>query len=142
MGKIQSTLMLLLLAVGQASAEVVQINPARDRQLTIAVVRYGPSPDAGFEQIRDQIDLEIREGKERYRAVVDAGGSRLRPVSVAAAATILGMVPLLQDAFFISMAVTIMVGLLFATVLTLIIVPVLYTIFFRIPNPQKVAAKS
>ncbi len=43
--------------------------------------------------------------------------------------------PLLPDAFFVSMAVTIMVGLLVASVLTLMVVPVLYTIFFKIPNP-------
>jgi multidrug efflux pump subunit AcrB len=54
---------------------------------------------------------------------------------MAAMTTILGMMPLLKDAFFVSMAVTIMFGLLFATVLTLIVVPVLYTIFFRIKNP-------
>ncbi len=61
----------------------------------------------------------------------------MRPVSMAAATTILGMIPLLADAFFVSMAVTIVVGLAFATVLTLVIVPVLYTIFFRIPSPAK-----
>ena len=54
----------------------------------------------------------------------------MRPVAMAAATTILGMIPLLQDAFFVSMAETIMVGLGFATVLTLVFVPVLYTIFF------------
>jgi len=46
------------------------------------------------------------------------------------------MVPLLGDAFFVAMAVTIMFGLGFATVLTLIVVPVLYAIFFRVPNPK------
>lgn len=85
----------------------------------------------------DQIDTEIRSGKDRYRSVVDSGVSRLNPVMMAAATTILGMIPLLQDAFFVSMAVTIMFGLLVATVLTLVVVPVLYTIFFKIPNPSK-----
>ena len=51
---------------------------------------------------------------------------------MAALTTILGMLPLLKDAFFIPMAVTIMFGLGFATVLTLIVVPVLYAIFFRV----------
>ena len=85
----------------------------------------------------DQIDTEIRGGKDPWRSVVDSGVSRMRPVMMAALTTILGMVPLLQDAFFISMAVTVMFGLLFATLLTLIVVPVLYTILFRIPNPGK-----
>ena len=85
----------------------------------------------------DQIDSEIKTGKDRYLSVVDSGVSRLNPVMMAAATTILGMIPLLQDAFFISMAVTIMFGLLVATVLTLVVVPVLYTIFFKIPNPSK-----
>ena len=49
--------------------------------------------------------------------------------------TILGMIPLLRDVFFVSMAVTIMFGLLFATILTLVVVPVLYAIFYRVPSP-------
>jgi multidrug efflux pump subunit AcrB len=85
----------------------------------------------------DQIDSEIKTGKDRYLSVVDSGVSRLNPVMMAAATTILGMIPLLQDAFFVSMAVTIMFGLLVATVLTLVVVPVLYTIFFKIPSPSK-----
>ncbi|QTA93152.1 efflux RND transporter permease subunit [Desulfonema magnum] len=80
----------------------------------------------------DQINLEIREGKAPFQAVVESSVSRVRPVSMAAITTVLGMIPLLFDAFFIDMAVTIMFGLTFATVLTLIVVPVLYSIFFRI----------
>lgn len=80
----------------------------------------------------NQIDLEIREGKDRFNAVVDSAVARARPVSLAAATTVLGVIPLLPDIFFSSMAVTIMAGLTFATVLTLIFVPVLYVIFFRI----------
>ena len=80
----------------------------------------------------DQIDNELAAGKEPFQAIVDSGVSRLIPVSMAALTTILGMIPLLKDAFFISMAVTIMFGLGFATVLTLIVVPVLYAVFFRV----------
>ncbi len=82
----------------------------------------------------DQIDTDIAGGKTPLQAIVDSGVSRLIPVSMAALTTILGMLPLLQDAFFIAMAVTIMFGLGFATVLTLIVVPVLYAIFFRVPT--------
>ena len=81
----------------------------------------------------DQIDLEIKEGKAMFPAIVDSSVSRLRPVAMAAVTTILGMIPLLHDAFFVAMAVTIMAGLAFATALTLIVVPVLYAIFFRVP---------
>ncbi|MCK5351952.1 efflux RND transporter permease subunit, partial [bacterium] len=80
----------------------------------------------------DQIDFELASGKPGFNAIVDSGVSRLLPVSMAAMTTILGMIPLLKDAFFVSMAVTIMFGLLFATVLTLIVVPVLYAIFFKV----------
>ncbi|RYU67595.1 efflux RND transporter permease subunit [Aliivibrio finisterrensis] len=80
----------------------------------------------------DQIEIEIHSGKEPYHAVVDAALSRVRPVCMAAITTILGMIPLLPDTFFKPMAVTIMFGLGFATVLTLIVVPVLYRMFHKI----------
>ncbi|MGL4249459.1 MAG: efflux RND transporter permease subunit, partial [Aeromonas sp.] len=80
----------------------------------------------------DQIDLEIREGKPRLRAVLESSRSRVRPVAMGAITTILGVAPLLFDPFFKSMAVTIMFGLGFATVLTLFVVPVVYTVLFRI----------
>lgn len=83
----------------------------------------------------DQIRIELDNDKEPYRAVVDASVSRIRPVSMAAATTILGMVPLVTDAFFSAMAVTIMSGLAFATVLTLIVVPVLYSLFYKVRIP-------
>lgn len=85
----------------------------------------------------DQIDLEIKEGKHRYLAILESSISRVRPVSLAAITTILGMTPLLMDAFFKNMSVTIMFGLAFATVLTLIVVPVLYAIFFNISSKQE-----
>lgn len=80
----------------------------------------------------DQIEIEMHSGKDPYLAVVDAALSRVRPVCMAAITTILGMIPLLPDTFFKPMAVTIMFGLGFATVLTLIAVPVFYRLFHRI----------
>ena len=65
-------------------------------------------------------------------AITNAAVSRLRPVTMAAITTILGMLPLLGDVFFQPMAVTIMFGLGFATLLTLIVVPVLFALFYRV----------
>ena len=87
--------------------------------------------------LADQIGLELENGKQPYAAVFDSALSRMRPVAMAAITTILGMIPLLFDAFFISMAVTIMFGLAFATVLTLIVVPVLYTLVYKIPYQER-----
>ena len=85
----------------------------------------------------DEINVQLAEGKEPFAAIVDAGVSRMRPVSMAALTTVLGMIPLLADAFFVAMAVTIMFGLTFATGLTLIVVPVLYACFFRVSRPER-----
>lgn len=90
----------------------------------------------------DEVNANLTLGKSRYDAVVDAALSRLRPVVLAAATTVLGVIPLLQDVFWVGMAVTIMAGLAFGTVLTMMVVPVLYAIFFRIPSPELPAAKS
>ncbi len=79
----------------------------------------------------DEMDLQVRQGKPTYDAVLDSGVSRLRPVAMAAATTVLGMIPLFTDAFYVAMAVTIVGGLLVATVLTMIVVPTFYAIFFK-----------
>lgn len=89
----------------------------------------------------EQINLEERSGKPVKQALVDAAVSRVRPVSMAAVTTILGMIPLLFDEFFAAMAVTIMFGLGFATVLTLVVVPVVYSLVGRghnrrLPDPM------
>ncbi|RDV28915.1 AcrB/AcrD/AcrF family protein [Alteromonas aestuariivivens] len=80
----------------------------------------------------EEIDQQIASGQPRFDALVEASVSRMRPVVLAAATTILGLIPLLSDVFFVNMAVTMMGGLGFATVLTLIVVPTLYAIFFGI----------
>jgi multidrug efflux pump subunit AcrB len=84
----------------------------------------------------DEINAQLDAGKAAFHAIVDSGVSRLIPVSMAASTTILGLIPLLGDAFFIAMAVTIMFGLGFATVLTLIVVPVLYAVFFKVTHEK------
>ena len=83
----------------------------------------------------EEIDQQIEGGKERYTAILDSAVSRMRPVVLAASTTILGLIPLLGDVFFVNMSVTIMAGLGFASILTLIVVPTLYAIFFGIRKP-------
>jgi multidrug efflux pump subunit AcrB len=80
----------------------------------------------------DEIEAQESDGKPQPEALIDASISRLRPVFLAALTTILGMIPLVWDPFFASMAVTIMGGLAFATVLTMAAVPVLYALLFKI----------
>ncbi|MGM7448691.1 multidrug efflux pump subunit AcrB [Idiomarina loihiensis] len=83
----------------------------------------------------EQVNAELDAGKEATQALSDAAVSRVRPVGMAAATTILGMIPLLFDDFFASMATVIMFGLGFATLLTLFVVPVMYAIVQRVPRP-------
>ncbi len=80
----------------------------------------------------EEIDQQIEDGVESFKAILDSAVSRMRPVMMGAATTILGMLPLLSDVFFVNMAIIIMSGLAFASVLTLIVVPVLYSFFFKI----------
>lgn len=88
----------------------------------------------------DQISIELAEGKPPYAAIVDAAVSRVRPVLLTAATTVLGLIPLLPDVFFVALAVTIMSGLTVGAVLTLVLVPVLYALLYRVPSPASGAA--
>lgn len=80
----------------------------------------------------DETDSQIGDGKARMQAVIDAAVSRVRPVVLGVLTTVLGVMPLLWDPFFKSLSVVIIAGLSFATILTLIIVPTLYAVFFRV----------
>jgi multidrug efflux pump subunit AcrB len=84
----------------------------------------------------DQVNLNLDDGMTPYQAVVEAAVSRLRPVVNAAATTVFGMAPLLQDVFWISLAVAIMFGLAFGTILTMLLVPVLYALFYKVPAEE------
>ncbi len=80
----------------------------------------------------DEINIDINDGCKPEKAIIHACLSRMRPVAMAAVTTVLGMVPLVTDQFFNGMAVTIMSGLSFATILTLIVIPVLYALVFGV----------
>ncbi len=80
----------------------------------------------------DQMDLEMKSGKRPLDAILDSTLDRTRPVVLGALTTVLGLFPLLGDVFFKGLAVVIMFGLSFAAVLTLVVVPVLYALFFKV----------
>ena len=88
----------------------------------------------------DQIDHDIAAGHGRHRAIVDATVRRARPVVLTALAAILGMIPLARSLFWGPMAITIMGGLLVATILTLLVVPALYALWFRVSRDEPVEA--
>ena len=84
----------------------------------------------------DEISANLKAGLDSYDAIVEAGMSRVRPVVLGAATTVLGVVPLLQDAFWISMAMTIMAGLTVGTIITMVLVPTLYATLYRVRSPD------
>lgn len=86
----------------------------------------------------EQFDHELDEGKSPYRAVIDGAASRLRPIVVTTGTSILGLMPLMLsgDELWYGLTVVLASGLLGGTILTLGVVPVLYTLLFRIsPEP-------
>ena len=79
----------------------------------------------------DEISLQISQGKPLDRALIDSSKSRLLPVMMASLTTILGMIPLISDSLFGSLAVTIMGGLAAGTIIILIFIPVLYSLMYK-----------
>ena len=91
----------------------------------------------------DEINRRCKEEKETpYESVVNATVSRVRPVIMASLTTIVGMLPLVPDPMYGSMAVTIMGGLTVGTVITLILLPILYTALFHIRKQQQTTLKA
>lgn len=87
--------------------------------------------------LMDEIELQLRESVNPVEALLTSSSGRFRPVMMASLTTILGMIPLLGDDLFGPLAVTIMGGLLVGTLITLVIIPLLYSIFFKINIPKK-----
>ena len=88
----------------------------------------------------DEIGAGMDRGLNRYDATIEAAVSRLRPVVLAAATTVLGVVPLLQDVFWVGMSVVIMAGLSFGTVLTMFLVPTLYATIYGLKRDMHVVS--
>jgi multidrug efflux pump subunit AcrB len=81
-----------------------------------------------------EIDALQKAGQTPFDAVINAAVSRLRPVLLAAATTVLGVIPLLTDVFWVSMSVVIMFGLTLGTVITMVLLPTVYSLLFGIRN--------
>ena len=84
----------------------------------------------------DTVQEELDTGKTRYEAIVRSGVTRLRPVCLAAATTVLALLTLVTDVFWAAMAYAIMFGLTFGTMLTMFVVPVLYCMFYKVKSPE------
>ncbi len=86
----------------------------------------------------DQIQQDIDAGHDRWHAIIDATVRRFRPIVLTALAAVLAMIPLSRSAFYGSMAISIMGGLIVGTVLTLVFLPALYAAWFRV-RPDEAA---
>ncbi len=84
----------------------------------------------------NQISQDIDAGEPLWDAIIDATVSRFRPITLTAAAAILGMLPLASSIFWGPMAITIAGGLFAATVLTLIVLPVMYATWYKAEPPH------
>jgi multidrug efflux pump subunit AcrB len=134
-GKLKQPLIIWLtvpLAVVGITAGLLAVNAAFDFMSLLGALSLVGLLIKNAIVLIEEIDQQIVSGKEPYQAILDSGVGRMRPVVLAAATTILGLIPLLPDVFFVNMAITMMAGLGFATVLTLLVVPTLYAILFRI----------
>ena len=118
----------------------------------LGVLALGGELIKGQIVVLSKIRTEIDQGKTPYQAILYGGTSKMRPVCMVVLTTVLGSIPLLTDPFFGAMAVCIIFGLVFAAVLALIVMPVLYAIFFGVretaaavpgaqPMPQSVEVK-
>lgn len=88
----------------------------------------------------DQIEKHRSAGEDQWHAVIEATIARTRPIMLTSAAAILGMIPIAREVFWAPLAFAIIGGLSIATVLTLIFLPALYVVWFRIRPPQESAA--
>jgi multidrug efflux pump subunit AcrB len=82
--------------------------------------------------LMDQIEQHQAAGEPLWDAIIDSAIIRFRPITLTAAAAILGMLPLVSNVFWGPMAVAIAAGLFGATILTLIVLPVMYAAWYKV----------
>ena len=87
----------------------------------------------------DQIDQDIEAGLHPWHATIEAAVRRFRPIMLTAAAAVLALIPIAQSAFWGPMAYAMMGGIVAATVLTIIVLPAAYALFFRVRPPSDAA---
>lgn len=92
--------------------------------------------------LMDEVNFNLKAGKTRLQSTIDAAMSRLRPVMMASLTTILGMAPLVTDSMFNSTAIVIMFGLAVGSVITLVVLPVFYTVLYRVDGRELKKAKA
>jgi multidrug efflux pump subunit AcrB len=85
----------------------------------------------------DQIEQDIVAGHSRFEAIIGATVRRFRPITLTAAAAVLALIPLLRSNFFGPMATALMGGITVATVLTLVYLPALYALWFRVQRDEQ-----
>jgi multidrug efflux pump subunit AcrB len=83
----------------------------------------------------DEITRLTKEGMPPYDAIINSTVNRTRPVVMASATTILGMLPLVTDPMYSSLALVVIAGLTVGTVITLILLPIFYALLFRVKTP-------
>ena len=87
----------------------------------------------------DQIRQDLKEGNPQWQAVRESAVRRFRPICLTAAASVLAMIPLSRDVLWGPMAISIMGGLVGATILTVLFVPALYVAWYRVRPPERIA---
>jgi multidrug efflux pump subunit AcrB len=98
----------------------------------LGVLALGGELIKGQIVVLSKVFTEVDKGKPSYQAILDAGVSKVRPVCMVVFTTVLGSIPLLTDPFFGAMAVCIIFGLMLAAVLSLVVTPVAFAIFFNV----------
>lgn len=88
----------------------------------------------------DQIDQDIAAGMERYEAIIGAAVRRFRPITLTALTAVLALIPISRGVFWGPLAYAMMGGILVATVLTIVVLPAAYALFFgKEPKARKTA---